>query len=496
MRFSRWLLLSAAAPLVLAGCDGFGRAMTAHTDVVARAAGQELRVEEAAELLSANPQIPAEPQVVQALADIWVDYTLLATAAEEDSTLAVIDMDRFTQAAREQMVILKLRNQVIQPDTTVTDEELQELWRTQGPGAEIRARHILLRLPASATEAQRDSVLALAESLRDRAVGGEDFAALAAQFSQDPGSAERGGDLGFFSRGRMVAPFEEVAFALEPGEVSEVVESPFGFHVILLEERRQQELEPVRDEFRAQLVQRAAAEAETAYLDSLSAAAGTEIDDDGIAVVREIADQPGLVLRGRAAEREIASYEGGALTSGEFAEFFRTQPPQYQAAFPTATAEQLEGVIQQLVRKELLLQEAGERGVELTPAEQDSLRAQAQQAVRQLVQTAGFGPGGADTAAVETQVRNLLRGAIGGTQQLVPLGQLSFVLREAYGAEVNETSFAEVVAEIEEMRGASALPPAVPAGTPGAVPDTLSGQTAAPQQTAEPQPADTSDPRY
>ena len=65
-----------------------GEAMTAHTDVVARAAGKELRVEEAPQMLAANPQVPADPQVVRALADLWVDYTLLATAVAEDTSLA------------------------------------------------------------------------------------------------------------------------------------------------------------------------------------------------------------------------------------------------------------------------------------------------------------------------------------------------------------------------------------------------------------------------
>ena len=78
------------------------------------------------------------------------------------------------------------------------------------------------------------------EGLLKRARAGEDFAALAREFSTDPGSRESGGDLGWFGRGTMVKPFEDAAFALKAGEVSEVFESPFGFHIVKLEERRAQ----------------------------------------------------------------------------------------------------------------------------------------------------------------------------------------------------------------------------------------------------------------
>ena len=76
------------------------------------------------------------------------------------------------------------------------------------------------------------------EGLLKRARAGEDFSALAREFSTDPGSKESGGDLGWFGRGVMVKPFEDAAFGLKVGEISEVFESQFGFHIIKLEERR------------------------------------------------------------------------------------------------------------------------------------------------------------------------------------------------------------------------------------------------------------------
>ncbi len=87
-------------------------------------------------------------------------------------------------------------------------------------------------------EAERDRVRLELNKLRERVLNGDKFSMLATLYSEDPGSAAKGGELGFFTRGRMVAEFEAAAFALKPGEVSPVIESSLGFHIIQLIERR------------------------------------------------------------------------------------------------------------------------------------------------------------------------------------------------------------------------------------------------------------------
>lgn len=97
---------------------------------------------------------------------------------------------------------------------------------------QVRASHILIRTGEANAKEKLQEIL-------QQIKGGADFAELARTRSQDPGSATKGGDLGFFARGRMIKPFEDVVFAMtKPGEVSEVFESPFGYHVIKLTERK------------------------------------------------------------------------------------------------------------------------------------------------------------------------------------------------------------------------------------------------------------------
>ena len=142
----------------------------------------------------------------------------------------------------------------------------------------VKARHILKRFPANATDEQRSETKAEAEKLLETVKAaiaeGEDFAELAKQHSEDTGSARLGGALqgqnpnlpkgDYFARGEMVAPFEKAAFdELAPGDVSDLVESNFGYHIIKLEEKRPEEIKPfalARNEINDKLIQIVGAE--------------------------------------------------------------------------------------------------------------------------------------------------------------------------------------------------------------------------------------------
>ena len=111
----------------------------------------------------------------------------------------------------------------------------------------VRARHILIGVSPDAAEPDRAEARERARRLRIDAANGGDFEALAREHSEDPGSAADGGDLGLVVEGQTVPAFEAALFALEPGELSDVVETPFGFHVIQLVERREDRLVPFEE---------------------------------------------------------------------------------------------------------------------------------------------------------------------------------------------------------------------------------------------------------
>jgi peptidyl-prolyl cis-trans isomerase D len=118
---------------------------------------------------------------------------------------------------------------------TIYDQRLGEFDKPE----QIRARHILIRIPQGDDAEQAEALAKIqAEEALARIRGGEDFAKVAEELSVDPGSKTQGGDLGFFPRGRMVKPFEDAAFALAPGELSEPVKTVHGWHVIRTEELR------------------------------------------------------------------------------------------------------------------------------------------------------------------------------------------------------------------------------------------------------------------
>ena len=138
----------------------------------------------------------------------------------------------------------------------VSDEELKTYYRDNEYRLtlpeQVRVQHILLTWKPMGTRDDRAAIREQMRPILEQARSGADFATLAREHSEDSATAKYGGDTGLFHRGQMVPAFEEVAFALEPGEISDPVETPFGVHILRLEERRESRLLPL-DEVREQL---------------------------------------------------------------------------------------------------------------------------------------------------------------------------------------------------------------------------------------------------
>ena len=326
--------------------------------LLARAGDYAFTVDQAVDLLADEERLAADAGVVESLAELWLDYTLLAEAAVEDSTFGNLDLQPLVEQQLAQLMVFQLRDSVIQVDTFVTDEELRERYEAEAPALEVRARHIMLRLPIQSTQAQFDSVQALLKGIRARAIGGEAFETLALQFSQDPGTSQNGGDLGFFQRGDMVAPFEEATLALQPGEISDVVETPMGLHLIRLEERRVRGFEEAAPVYRRQVQARMVQEAESLYVAAIISQVEPVPTEGAIEVVREIASNPGATLSGRAERRTLVEWETGELTVSDIREFLQLEQPQLRAQLVTGTDEEVEGFLESVARRDLLVRAA------------------------------------------------------------------------------------------------------------------------------------------
>jgi peptidyl-prolyl cis-trans isomerase D len=136
-------------------------------------------------------------------------------------------------------------------DANITDPEIEAYYKDHTNEYEVkerrRARHILLKISEGANEDKIEEIQKKAKKIHDRIVKGEDFAKLARENSEDAGSAKNGGELGFFSRGMMVKPFEEAVFSMKEGEVSKPVLTRFGWHIIKLEKIEPGRIKPLTE---------------------------------------------------------------------------------------------------------------------------------------------------------------------------------------------------------------------------------------------------------
>src|SRR5687768_12555329 len=199
--------------------------------------------------------------------------------------------DKYRVGEKRKIKYTLVRSEEVRSSIKVADADIeafykQNLQQYQTP-AQVRASHILLKLEGK----DEKQVQALAEEIAKKAKAGADFAALAKQYSEDESNASNGGDLDYFGRGRMVAEFEQAAFAMKAGEISNPVKTAFGYHIIKVVDNKPDTTRPVaevRAEIEDQLKwQKAQAEAEK-IAKSLEGAIKTGADLDRVAKERSL----------------------------------------------------------------------------------------------------------------------------------------------------------------------------------------------------------------
>ena len=187
-----------------------------------------------------NSEGVIDKKTVREYVDLFVNYKLKVAAAIDAryDTLQSFK-DEFAMYRDQQVKPLLVTDEDVEAEAhNIYDQTVKQI----GPDGLIQTAHILIRANQQASQEEWDAAKGRADSVYQALKAGADFAELAQRVSQDPGSARQGGLLPFVQRGQLVKEFEDAAFALQPGEMSGIVQSPFGYHIILMKERKM--LEP------------------------------------------------------------------------------------------------------------------------------------------------------------------------------------------------------------------------------------------------------------
>jgi parvulin-like peptidyl-prolyl isomerase len=181
---------------------------------------------------------------------------------------------------------------------TVTDEEIEAYYtlnkKELTDPEQVKARHILIKVPFGASEEAKNKAMKKAGDILWWLKDGEKFETLAEQYSEDPATKKTGGELGYFPRGRMAKPFEKAAFSMKPGEISQVVETDFGYHIIQVEDRKEAVVMPfeeVKDLIGKKIKDSRVSKAVEEFVKNDAEEAGLEIFEDRIKGVKGITDK-------------------------------------------------------------------------------------------------------------------------------------------------------------------------------------------------------------
>lgn len=205
-------------------------------------------------MLRSNEQMKKE------LINRWVEINLIV----QEALSAKIDQDPLVMLKidemRNRVLVEALISKRLDTQTPVPKEEIASYYEKNSSefeqGEQVQAEHILIRMEANASAEDKEKARKTIDMLQDQLKNGESFATLAEQFSEDPGSKNKGGNLGYFGRGQMVKEFEDAAFATKRGETSPPVQTSFGWHLIHVLDRKAPEklpLEQVSKEIEARL---------------------------------------------------------------------------------------------------------------------------------------------------------------------------------------------------------------------------------------------------
>lgn len=358
-----WL---AVGLIAVTGCNNFRDLFSVHTDVAAEAAGQKLSAERLAEIMGQTKGVRITREAADFVANIWIDYSLLAQALVQGKNLS--DSASVAETMWPQIATVKgdrWFDTVLTRRLKLSPNAVDSVYN----GNELRlVQHILYTVPQTAGAPERDAARKKAEGALGRVRGGGDFGAIAMAESQDFQSARDSGFLPPAPRGSYVTAFDSAVWSLAPGATSGLVETPYGYHIL-----RRPALAAVRERLRAFLESKETGQLDSLYRDSVGAARGLKLTSSGIALMRAALADP---EPNRHSSKKIVDFKGGGFTVADFLRWVFALPPQFITQLRQATDDQLKEIATLFSQNTILLQQADSAGIGLTPLEWTGLQQQ------------------------------------------------------------------------------------------------------------------------
>ena len=467
MRRSLWL---AGSLVVSLGC---GDSFNAHPDVAAEAAGQTLSAERVAEILTSVKGVTVNAEAANFVSNLWVDYTLFAQAVADNSLEADSatvhhamwrDVAEFTAGHWFDTLIARR--------ATPTPQKIDSVYALDS----VRVvQHVLVTVEANATDAQRAAARRKIDAALARVRGGANFGSVVLEVSDEPAAQADSGFMPAAPRGAYVAEFDTVAWKLAPGEMSGVVPTSFGFHII----RRADDAQAKQrlEQYVTGALVNPMHEAYYAELDSIYE---LDLAGNAVSLVREALNDLGKAGKSR---KKLVNFKDGAVTVADFAKWIQAEianpveGPQQLESMKQLPDSTLEMGVTQLAQRYLFLREAERANVTVTADEW----AQIQQAFTAQVDTLkaaiGLGPDVIDPNANEDDRRRAAalrvdtffdRMTTGESRLRLLPGMLTWTLRSRVDSRVNPAGVQHAVALAEARVGADSTAPG-PEGAPPAI---------------------------
>jgi parvulin-like peptidyl-prolyl isomerase len=450
----RTFAIAAAAAFTLSACSSLKDALNAHTNWVARAGSAELTVTRLAALIGKS-RAPIRKDIAKSIANVWVDYQLLGVAAAHNDSLS--DPKLIDEAMWPAIANLKARKWYDIVSKSWGVEDTTSAQRQWASGDILAADHILL-LTQGMNETQKAEVKKKIDAIRAK-VTSATFGATATANSQDTQSARQGGSLGIFPKGTMVPEFEKAVQALKPGEISPVIQTTYGYHII----RR-----PTYDQVKSQLLAaskgRSVAVAESTYLAKLEKSGKIEVKKDAPATVKAIGNDPDAYRRDNTV---LATSTAGKFTASRLVGWLETLPANARIIdqIKQAPDSSLVAMVKRFANNELVLKQADSAKITIDPAQIAQLHATFVNAVKQAWSQLGVAPSSLqDSAKTESDREKLAAKRIDAYFDRLVQEQAPFVavptpvanvLRSKYGYSFNDAGFDRAVEQASKIRNSA-----------------------------------------